>query len=93
MQSRTPVTFSRHVQIGAELHRTIEFLHSLRAELQNTKPNKYATEAKGDITRAIRRLDILRNTMENLLCTSGVDTQADRNPCAVYYGPFDRGQK
>lgn len=90
MQPSKPIPFHRHVEIGQQLHNTIEFLWALRRELSESKRNQYSREAVNDVLHTMKRLDILRNDLENLLCTSGVldDDSIVCNPCSVYYGPF-----
>lgn len=93
IQRPTALTFSRHVEIGRTLHSTIEMLYALRRELEAGPRVRFAREASSDILRVIQRLDELRNSMENLLCTSPCLDEAAVNPCTVYYGPFDEVAK
>jgi len=90
IQRRQALTLSRHVEIGRTLHSTIEMLYALRRELESVPRDRFAREASTETLRAIRRLDELRNSMENLLFTSPCIDAAKINPCNVYYGPFDR---
>lgn len=95
MNEPTPIPFHRHVEIGRQLHETISLLWSLRREISESKRSRVSREAAKEVEKTIRQLDILRNDLENLLCTSGVlnDGNVTCNPCSVYYGPFSEVAK
>ena len=95
MKTSTNIPFHRHVEIGAQIHQTINFLWEVRRELNESKRNQFSRQAAQEVVHTIKRLDLMRSDLENLLCTSGVldDDSITCNPCNVYYGPFDGASK
>lgn len=76
------ISLDRHIAIGAEIKRTIEFLENLQIEVRASLPSKQGNALKSDIASAMKRLDVLRSAMESAL--------ADEHRAwdvSVYYGP------
>lgn len=93
IQGQQALTFARHCEIGEDLHNTLGLLYSLREELSRVPKNQYATKARASIMAAVTHIEYVQQHMEHLLCTTPCIAEATKNPCNVYYGPFNEVAK
>lgn len=82
-----PISFAEHVIFGRQLDAALKTLEMMRRA--TVSGGMRSRQLRDSIGKAENAINMVRNDAENLLCSTVPASEHTKNPCSVYYGPFD----